>query len=171
MRFWWNEHDGAAGMNDTGLVAGRKRRNLSREERGQALIEMAFALPILIVLLLGIVEVGRYAQLSIVVSNAARTGAIYGAQSLAAAGDWQGIQAAAQADANLGVDSSNTNKLTVISSPGLLPSNEVNPCRAIADTGSPLPYIVVRTNTPVQALFFSNTTFLIQGCAQMQVAQ
>ncbi len=60
---------------------------------------MAFLLPILILLLLGIVDVGRYAELSIRVANAARAGVQYGAQSLADSNDVQGISRAANFDA------------------------------------------------------------------------
>jgi hypothetical protein len=48
------------------------------------------------------VEMGRYAYLSIVLGNAAESGAIYGAQSLAKSVDAIGIKAAAQNDYNDG---------------------------------------------------------------------
>jgi Flp pilus assembly protein TadG len=70
-------------------------------EEGTSLLEIALILPVLVVLLLGIVDIGRYATLSIAVSNAARAGVQYGAQSLATASDSTGIQSAATGDANL----------------------------------------------------------------------
>ena len=59
----------------------------SQGERGQAIVEMALALPLLVGLLLGVIEIGRYAYLAIIVADAARTGAVYGAQNLVAAVD------------------------------------------------------------------------------------
>jgi len=44
-------------------------------------MEMAFVLPMLLLLLLGVIEIGRYAYIAILVGNAARAGADYGAQS------------------------------------------------------------------------------------------
>jgi Flp pilus assembly protein TadG len=55
-------------------------RNL--RERGQAVLEVALLTPLLLALLVGTIEFGRYAFLSILVGNAARAGAAYGAQSL-----------------------------------------------------------------------------------------
>jgi Flp pilus assembly protein TadG len=52
----------------------------------------------LLALLLGAIETGRYAYISILVGNAARAGAAYGAQSLAQSVDTAGIQTAAAND-------------------------------------------------------------------------
>src|SRR5580704_13108987 len=71
----------------------RSHRSVSRaRECGQSLIELAFVIPFL--LLVGIIEIGRFAFYSIVVANAARAGAQYGAQSLATAADTTGISTA-----------------------------------------------------------------------------
>jgi Flp pilus assembly protein TadG len=55
-------------------------------------------MPILLLLLVGIIEIGRFAYYSILVANAARAGAQYGAQSLATAADSPGISTAAKND-------------------------------------------------------------------------
>jgi Flp pilus assembly protein TadG len=67
-------------------------------ERGQSLVELAFVVPLLLLLLVGIIEIGRFAFYSILVSNAARAGAQYGAQSLASASDTVVFAAAATGD-------------------------------------------------------------------------
>jgi Flp pilus assembly protein TadG len=67
--------------------------------RGQAIAELAVIAPLLILLLIGLVEVGRFADLSIMVGNAARAGVQYGAQNLVTAADTTGMQNAATADA------------------------------------------------------------------------
>jgi Flp pilus assembly protein TadG len=74
-------------------------RNLLRSERGTSLIEFALVLPMLLLLLIGVIEVGRYATFAIIAANAARAGVEYGAQNLRTAKDTTGMQSAALADA------------------------------------------------------------------------
>ena len=81
--------------NDEGTA---RRLGLWRGQSGQSLVELALITPILLVLVLGIAEMGRYAYISILVSNAARAGAAYGAQSLAQSVDAVGITNAADND-------------------------------------------------------------------------
>jgi Flp pilus assembly protein TadG len=69
-----------------------------KRQRGQALVELAFLLPALLLLLIGVIEIGRYAYIAILVGNAARAGTAYGAQSLPQSVDTTGITAAAVAD-------------------------------------------------------------------------
>ena len=73
-------------------------RNVARDEKGQAFVELALVLPIFVLLLVGAAEVGRIAFASIEVSNAARAGVSYGAQNHATASDTSGIQTAATQD-------------------------------------------------------------------------
>jgi len=79
---------------------GRVPRSLGmlRSQSGQSLVELALLTPLLLLLLVGTVEMGRYAYISVLVANAARAGAAYGAQSLPQSVDTLGIQAAAQSD-------------------------------------------------------------------------
>jgi len=82
----------------------RRRTSVGRDsgvlasQSGQSLLEVALLLPMLAALLLGVIEMGRYAYISILVANAARAGAAYGAQSLAQSVDLAGIQLAADND-------------------------------------------------------------------------
>jgi Flp pilus assembly protein TadG len=71
---------------------------LKKKQSGQALVEFAFVVPMLLLLLLGIVEIGRYAYISILIGNAARAGAAYGAQSNGLSNDQTGIANAADYD-------------------------------------------------------------------------
>jgi Flp pilus assembly protein TadG len=71
---------------------------ISGTRGGQSVLEFALLLPVMLLLLVGIIEVGRFAYYSILVANAARAGAQYGAQGLATAADTPGIQAAAEND-------------------------------------------------------------------------
>lgn len=50
-----------------------------RRSRGQALVEFALAIPIFLVLLFGLVDIGRLVYVNNAISQAAREGARYGA--------------------------------------------------------------------------------------------
>lgn len=65
-----------------------------RRSSGQALVEFALILPLLIGILAVTADFGRAFTAYIQVSSAAREGAIYGAGSLAASADTVGMQAA-----------------------------------------------------------------------------
>ncbi|MGE5390083.1 MAG: TadE/TadG family type IV pilus assembly protein [Deltaproteobacteria bacterium] len=53
-------------------------RGFIRRERGQALVEMALVIPVLLLLLVGICEFGRILGAYMVINNLAREGARYG---------------------------------------------------------------------------------------------
>lgn len=69
-----------------------------RRQGGQALIELAFLMPILVGLCVGGIEFGRYAYVGILIGNAARGGAAYGSQTLPHSVDTTGIANAAKYD-------------------------------------------------------------------------
>src|SRR5579862_967730 len=68
------------------------------QQRGQALLEVALVTPLLLLLLVGTIELGRFAYFGILVGNAARAGAAYGAQSPAQSADAPSICNAASND-------------------------------------------------------------------------
>ena len=76
----------------------KDRKSRLRSQRGQSLVEVALLTPLLLSLMVGTIEMGRYAYLSILVGNAARAGAAYGSQSLALSVDGTGILTAATND-------------------------------------------------------------------------
>ncbi|HEY7624899.1 MAG TPA: TadE/TadG family type IV pilus assembly protein [Candidatus Limnocylindria bacterium] len=55
-------------------------RRFALADRGQSLIEVALALPILLLLVIGIADLGRFAHYAIGVSHAARDAAAYAAK-------------------------------------------------------------------------------------------
>ncbi len=75
-----------------------KRRRRFSSESGQSLVELALITPVLLLMLVGFAEMGRYTYLSVLVGNAAEAGAAYGAQSLGNSVDAAGIRTAAQND-------------------------------------------------------------------------
>ena len=68
-----------------------------RAERGAALVELAIALPLLAVMLVGTIDFGRAFRTAMVVTNAARAGAQFGSQTVANSGSPTGMIAAADA--------------------------------------------------------------------------
>lgn len=81
------------------LLSARIRiKNLVSSDRGASLVEFAVVAPVLIFLLIGLIEVGRYTTFAIMAANAARAGAQYGAQNLTTALDTTGVASAALRD-------------------------------------------------------------------------
>jgi Flp pilus assembly protein TadG len=76
-----------------------KPRALAKNEDGAALTEIVIVLPLLVLLLISLVEIGRYGNYMILVGNAARAGVQYGAQNLVTAADLTGMQNNALNDA------------------------------------------------------------------------
>jgi Flp pilus assembly protein TadG len=68
-----------------GRQSNSRRRGILRAQTGQAMLEVALLTPLLLAMVLGAIEIGRYAYISILVGNAAHAGALYGSQSLAQA--------------------------------------------------------------------------------------
>jgi Flp pilus assembly protein TadG len=73
-------------------------KRLFRSLSGTSSIEFALLAPVLSLILVGIVDTGRYCYVAILAANAARAGAQYGAQNLETAYDTPGITNAAIAD-------------------------------------------------------------------------
>jgi Flp pilus assembly protein TadG len=70
-----------------------------RWESGQAFIELVVLAPVFFLLLVGLLDFGRYAYDGILLANAASAGARYGSQNAITAADTSGMQSAALADA------------------------------------------------------------------------
>jgi Flp pilus assembly protein TadG len=73
-------------------------RKLRRSQSGAAMVEFAIALPFLVFLMIGVIEVGRYMYFGILAAHAAEAAAEYGSQTLATAADITGMKNAASAD-------------------------------------------------------------------------
>lgn len=76
----------------------QRGRGRFRADSGQSLVELALLTPLLLLLLVGAIEVGRYATRAVELGNAARAGAAYGARDHFAAADLTGIIGAACQD-------------------------------------------------------------------------
>ncbi len=95
-----------------------RRRRLNarrRNDRGQALVELALIAPVLIILMLGVIDYGRVYFAYVSVTNGARIGADYASGSATRAADTAGIKAAALGDTTDLLDQSPTNpEVTVV---------------------------------------------------------
>ena len=79
-------------------------KRLLRSQSGTAMVEFAVVLPVLVFLVIGVIEVGRYMFFGIEMAHAAEAGAQYGSLSIANSQNAQAVAAAAVADApNSGV--------------------------------------------------------------------
>jgi Flp pilus assembly protein TadG len=156
------------------------RRDL-REDKGQAFVELALVMPIFILLLVGIAEVGRLAYASIEVSNAARAGVAYAAQSHTTAQDATNIQLAATQDApNITSLSATTSySCSCESSTGVMTA--AGSCTGISTAPGSCPspsrivlYVQVNTTAPVDTLFHFPgipSTVTLRGFATMRTEQ
>lgn len=99
----------------TGALAPEVRtRALPRGEAGQAFVELALVLPMLLLVIVGAAELGRLAYAAIEVNNAARAGVAYAAQSHTTANDTNNIELVATKEAAT-QDASDITGLTVTS--------------------------------------------------------
>jgi Flp pilus assembly protein TadG len=96
----------------TGWGPGRAR--IRRSQLGQTLLEVALMLPFLLLLLVGVIELGRYAYIGVLVGNAAHAGAVFGAQNLAQSVNTAAIQTAATNDFNDNTQDTKNLKLTSV---------------------------------------------------------
>jgi Flp pilus assembly protein TadG len=152
----------------TGWWRGIRRGGM---ENGQSLAEMALVTPVLLLLLLGTIEIGRYAYYGIEVANAARAGVQFGAQSLADSKDLAGIRQAAKSDAPEVKSLSVTSRDRCACSTS--PSNYTG-CPARCGSGHPLVFLEVDTTARITPLFRYPglpSSFPAQGSAIMRVAQ
>lgn len=155
----------------------------SRAQAGVALVEFALVVPLLALVLIGIVEFGRFMYYSIVVGNAANAGAEYGAQSYSYAaqtGTSGGIAQAAIADAQNNIQAITANATDVCAcwddsagteSPA--PPNATQ-CGQSCTSGVPVTYVQVVTSGSYAPMFQYPgipSTFSISATAYMRVRQ
>jgi Flp pilus assembly protein TadG len=150
---------------------------IPRSEGGQSLVELALITPMFLLLLVGIIEIGRFSYYSILVANAARAGAQYGALSLATAADGAGIKTAAENDGQnvTGLSVDNPTQLCGCSAAIVSGSAPGTACPATCtppDHG--LVYVQVTATGTFSSLFNYPglpTTFTVSSTEKMRVAQ
>jgi Flp pilus assembly protein TadG len=153
-------------------LASKIRLSRIASESGQSLLEMTLLTPVLLLLLIGIMEVGRFAYYSIEVTNAARAAVQYGAQSLADSRDIAGLRQAALNDAS-DVSGVSVNP-TVLCACSESPSTYAAICPAIGCSGHPVVFVQVDTTANITPLFHYPgfpSRFTANGHAIMRVSQ
>ena len=148
-----------------------RRASHVRRTSGQSLTEMALFTPILLLLALGTIEIGRFAFYSIEVSNAARAAVQYGAQSLTDSKDSHGLTLAARRDAP------EVSELNVVSRDfcacSETPEAHIG-CPARNCVGHSVVFLQVNTSASVSPLFRYPglpARFVARGSAIMRVGQ
>ena len=120
---------------------------------GGSLVEVALLFPVLMLILFGAIDLGRWVFLATEVSSAARAGAQYGGQNRGTALDSAGIQTAAQNDvpdiSGLTVTSS-TSLCWCSSAPGTSVSCSLSSCTG---TSQLIPLLQVNTSTSYSPWF------------------
>ena len=142
----------------------KMKRGLRKSDSGTALVEFAIVAPMLALLLIGVIDFGRYTYDGILAANAARAGAQYGAQTLITAKDSTGIQNAALQDAQ------NLPNLSAQGNPVCMVSGAPVTC----GTANAVVYVQVNTTGHFTPLFNYPglaSTVTISGSAMMRVEQ
>lgn len=130
-----------------------------RNEAGQALVETALTLPLLLMLLIGAAELTRVIYISVEVANAAEAGAAYGSQNGGTAADTAGIQKAAQNDA-----------YDVFTSTGVqvLANSSIScECEPADSTGTPISVSCTDNTTCSSSNLSMETTLLVSTSASV----
>lgn len=120
-------------------------------QRGAALAELAVALPILTLVMLGVVDFGRVWVQSSAVENAAYAGAAYGAQTISHADDTAGIYATVMADLNDSAVHEET--YTVVSEKHCECDGAAIDCADLCTTDTKRTYVRVRVGSEFRTLF------------------
>ncbi len=148
----------------------------ARTDAGQALVEAALMLPVLLLLILGALETGSIAYNAIEVANAAEAGALYGAQSRANAANTTGITQAATNDASnvLSVTATATTSCACQSAAGTLTTLACTGTTSCVSPSQVVEWVNVVTAariTPMFQLPGLPATLTLNGNATMRVSQ
>ena len=150
----------------------RTRPHFRSGEEGQALVELALTVPLLILLLLGAAELARVAYTAIELTSAAKAGAQYAAQGPGYLSNQNGmITAAAQADAPYLTGMTVTPTTGSSCSDGSQPTQDSSTGSYSCSTGTQIPAITVTTSVsfdPLIHLPFLPQTFTMTGYAFQQ---
>jgi Flp pilus assembly protein TadG len=143
-------------------------------QRGASLVELAFLLPFLLLLLIGVVDLGRAFYLGIEVADAARAGAMYGYQTSATMKDLAGIKTAASNDAPEVTGLTTTSSYGCMCSDGSSPSTNCGTPPTCSSGKRQVNYVIVNTSATYTALFpwpGVPKSFALTGRAQLIAGQ
>jgi Flp pilus assembly protein TadG len=127
-----------------------ERRSLWRQDRGGALVELAVALPLLVVILAGTVDFARVFYASVSLTNAARAGAQWGASKTSRSDQFATIESTAEAATSLpGVTASATRLCMCATDSGTFSATSPTPndCSATCSGGHIVMTVTVTANS------------------------
>jgi Flp pilus assembly protein TadG len=124
--------------------------HLRTDERGQSLVEMAFILPVLVLLLIGIVNFGWFAYSYIELTNAANAGVHYASMSVINASNTSGILAAMTSDAGNLTSINPTTALTCLCSDGSVATSCTSYSACVTDGDYLIDTVTVTAQTTVK---------------------
>jgi Flp pilus assembly protein TadG len=133
------------------------RQRLQSSARGSALVELAMALPLLVLILVGTIDFARAFHMAIVLQNAARAGAQYGSISTGNASDTTGMNSAVTTSAAVDIGT-----VSASSSENCFCATDSNPaassvaCTATCSSGS---HLVVSVTVTAASTFSTVTRF------------
>jgi Flp pilus assembly protein TadG len=133
--------------------AGSRLKASTRSQRGASLVEVAFMIPFLSLLLIGVIDMGRAFYLSMEVADAARAGAMYGYQTSATMRDTTGIQTAAANDAPEVTGLTTTSSYGCMCSDGTSPSADCSAPPTCSSGKRQVNYVIVNTSATYTPLF------------------
>src|SRR5579864_1023069 len=130
-------------------------KRYARSQAGAALIEFLVVVPLLVLVLLGTIELGRYMYFSIVVANAARAAVQYGSQSAQTALDTTGMTNAAKADGTNSIATLNVSPTDICTCWDGTTATTIscNSDSLSCATGHPVEYVSVTVTGTVNPLF------------------
>jgi Flp pilus assembly protein TadG len=156
------------------ICAGSHKRNThGRDDEGSSLLEIAFLMPVFMLMLIGATEMGRVAYYAIEVTSAARAGAVYAAQTRVTAANTTNIALAANTDAaNVGgVATQATASCICTSGTTITCSNAATNCTSPSRIEE---FIQVKTSATINPIFNypgMPTSFALTGESTMRVEQ
>lgn len=153
-------------------------RGGAKDEQAQSLIELAIAMSVFTVIMLGVVALGRIEYAAIEVANAARAGVAYGAQNTVTAANIAGMQTAALNDGadiagwkTVGLSATAKEACTCSNGTAITCANGATLCVSPAHIAVA---VQVNTTATVDPLFYVPglpKTYVLTGSAVMGVQQ
>lgn len=135
-------------------------RRVWSSESGQAVVEAALCMPVLVLLLAAAIDLGRFTQFTMTLAGASHAGAQYGSQNATNAADLSGMETAATNDAPaVNVTASSYYKCADGSAPSTSSSLTMAATSSInCSANHKLLYVVVTVNASFKPLVFSFLT-------------
>lgn len=129
------------------------KQNFFQSERGTSLVEFAIVAPVFALLLVGLIDVGRYTYYGILATHAANAGVQYGAQNLQTAADVNTNNSGSRAAVAAAADAQSLSNWTVHAAIVCTNNNQSSPCPANNTNSTPPAGLVYFVRVQVTGTF------------------